>query len=154
MYMTKKLAYPTLSMNEQAIEVLNRLKHMTIEDSRVLVQTAAWYNGRERGFSLTFYAMKVTYTDREINRPNFVIAISEHRNCDSIVIDNWPIGYIPMNPPTVSDFNDDAYYRRRRTVPYQQYDEAVDVVRELVRQWMAGEIVYNADVAGWKKGDE
>lgn len=150
----KQLANPTLSMNAQALEVLKRLKHMNLEDPRILVQTAAWYNGRERGFSLTFHAMRVTYGDREIFRPNFVIAVSEHRCCDSIVIDNWPIGYIPMNPPTVSDFNDDAYYRRRRTVPFEQYDDAVDVIRELVRQWMNGEIVYDEAVSGWKKGDE
>lgn len=132
-----KLLDVNLNLQDQSVQIgklLARVDFTQIKGygkaAHARVETSAWYNGRERGIALTLNAF---------NRPTFVIAFSECRNSDSIVIDNWcPEAQHFLNPPTIADFTDDAYYKRRKSVPCEEYAEAVIVIISLIEGWMAG----------------
>ena len=131
-----------LSANAQAVEVLQRLSRRSFETEvpnfipALKPATTAWYNGRERGFALTFGGGEVN----DITYPVFVITWAEHRNSDAIVVDNWTQKSRPFNQPTVADFTDDAYYNRRQWVKCEEYDKAVDLILSLIRDYFDGSI--------------
>ncbi len=65
-------------------------------------ETAAFYNGRECGFSLRF------------NHPNRVgsylyVCFARHKSSDSIIIYHWKGPRCSINPPAVGDFPSSAW---------------------------------------------
>lgn len=137
---TKRIDYPicdlTFGLNDQALQVGKLLSkvdftkingYYDVETPRV--KTSTYYNGRERGIALTL-------SGRE--RPTFAIIVSEGRNTNQIVIDNFPIKQPNINSVTLDDFSDYAYYVRRKFVECKDYDRAVEVILELIEGWFAG----------------
>jgi hypothetical protein len=101
---------PQLSIKPVAFKVLNQLRRKLVRLPRelsqkvLLAETAAWYNGRERGISLMLEP--VTYRGQNTN---LVIVWSEARCSDSIVVYNWPSDRW-MNPPTVDHLTEEVYH--------------------------------------------
>jgi hypothetical protein len=74
----------------------------------VFISTAAWYNGRERGFSLVM-------DPRQGTQDRLVITCAEIRNTDGIFVDTWvdeTSAY--LNPPTPRDQPEESYEARTR----------------------------------------
>lgn len=131
-----RLVDMTFGLQKQSIELgklLAKIDITKIEGYEQAVQpraqASAWYNGRERGIALTF---------RAFNRPTFVIAFSECRNTDAIVIDNWCLEKEDINPVTVADFQNDADYHRRKFVECERYENAAMIILELIEGWFDG----------------
>lgn len=137
--MTHYLADPSLGLSGQARAVLAMLSATechgvsSYDDERrdydVEINTFAWYNGRERGVCLEVRAF---LTDQKA----LLITFGEHRNSDSIFVDSWEVHHRFLNPPTVSDFPDEAY-EARTFVPYGDLAGAVKVIRAKIADYMA-----------------
>ena len=95
---------PTLSLNTQAWAVLHAFSYYDLPKC-CFTSTAAWYNGRERGFSLAIRganpAAGVLY-----------IVVAEARSSDGIIVESWT-GDSLTNPPTINDRPEYAYDGRR-----------------------------------------
>jgi hypothetical protein len=105
-YKVRGLEY---TIDPQALSILNYLRGEQlidgIENCYMSVNTSPWYNGRECGICLE----TVVATGRE----SLIITFGEHRNSDAIFVDCWEADRSRLNPPTVSDFTDEAYANRR-----------------------------------------
>lgn len=105
------IADPTLGVCAQARAILAMLDRnpdfAEYENGRyqIDIETRAWYNGREKGVSLT--VSRLGY------KGCLVITFGEHRSSDSIFVDCWEMKAQPFNSPTVSDFPDEAYKQRK-----------------------------------------
>lgn len=118
-----------LNVYPVAFAVLNLINTFDIEVNNnppdgYEITTSAWYNGRERGISV----VKYSYKDRD----SLVITFGETRNSDSIFVDSWVVenqGF--LNPPTVSDFPDEAY-ARRKSFKYDQHWDAAKYIVDLL----------------------
>lgn len=119
-----------LGMNKQAVIVLEILS-MRDFDIRSYIRTAAWYNGRECGFSLIFQ----WYDNYRI------ITCAECRNSDEIVVDNWEFRGPFLNPPgsesmpTPKDRQGWRAAVNRKHVPHGGYQEAADYIEELIERY-------------------
>lgn len=118
----------SLDLNLRAVALLNLLKlnhdHIFYD---TMVTTRAWYNGRERGFSLEVRPKKFASTAPVVDPSNrfrdhhsLYIVCAEHRNIDHAAIDHW-LDRSTMNGPHVGDertqqLREEAY-RRRTTHP-------------------------------------
>ncbi len=74
------------------------------------VATYAWYNGRERGIALVV---------KQRNKKRLVFTFGEQRNSDSIFLDKWEDDDSWVQPPTLENFTDETYKKRR----YFEYGE-------------------------------
>jgi len=92
-------------------------------------QTAAFYNGRERGFSL------------QVNHParfatNFLFVVfAEQRNSDQVVVYTWT-GRGSTNPPTHREVPEASWENQRC---FDAVDKAADYIRELMKEFLAEE---------------
>jgi hypothetical protein len=100
----------SLQIDHQAWAILHCLNKF--EWPSHYISTAAWYNGREEGISLSTYSKSSSYG-------RLLVTFGEARNSDSIFVDAWKVDYSDINPPTVKDFNEEAYKNRA----YFGYDE-------------------------------
>lgn len=112
--MQNRIADPHLGINKQARAVL---AYLDTEPSfakyengfyDIDISTHAWYNGRERGVSLTISRLGF--------RGCLVVTFGECRNSDGIFVDAWELPGAPYNGPTTEGFTDDAY-KARKTFP-------------------------------------
>lgn len=90
-----------LDIKKPALEVLKHLRKIKISGERALMlRTAAWYNGRERGISVS------------VSTPNgrgLVVVFSENRNSDDIVVYTWHVDFAGTNPVTPDQMSDATY---------------------------------------------
>jgi len=115
-------------VSQQAVAVLAYLMgDWYIEDVNTYTycHTAAWYNGRERGFSITVSMLR---------NENLIVTFGECRNSDGIFVDHWQ-GKPDINPPTVQDFSDEIY-ARRKYFNWGDAAKAADYVRDLIEQYI------------------
>jgi len=121
-----KYADTRLGIGTQATMLLHAISEREIPSGYgvAYTETAAWYNGRERGVSVTFHGFR---------RKPLVVCFAECRNSDDIVIDSFEVEYY-INPPTVANFTEETYLLRR-SVPYMAFEDAMGVVDALVREW-------------------
>lgn len=99
--------------------------------------TAAWYNGRERGFSLVVHR---TLSDRTA----LVLTVTEHRVSDEITINHWVVDEARfVNPPTVADFPAEELIHQHR-VPYGRVDKAVAFICERVGSFLTSRAAASA----------
>jgi len=103
--------YYTLLTND----VLNSIHHTF----------SAWYNGRERGICLCIDSAPDKNTDTW-----YVITFGECRNSDQIFVDNWSMAK-EMNPPTIDDF-DEISYKKRRT--FEKQSKAVEYIFQKIQE--------------------
>jgi predicted transposase YbfD/YdcC len=122
------MKYADIDMNisTQALLVLRALSRQDIPDDWdvTTLETSAWYNGRERGVCVTFRHKKSKY---------LAITFGECRNSDSIFIDHFDIK-CNLNPPTIADFSEDAY-GKRRYADYLGISDAIDIITNILRDW-------------------
>lgn len=124
-----------LGLNKQAVIVLEILA-MRDFAIRNYIQTAAWYNGRECGFSLILQGPEGSR----------IITCAECRNSDEIVIDNWAFNGPYLNPPghesmpTLVDCQDWRSAVNRKHIPYGSYQEAADYIEELIERYAHKEV--------------
>lgn len=137
---SSKLIDPTLGINSQAKKIAKLLSKQKLEDipgypegQYITAQTAAWYNGRERGISLKLSHYGV---NAGIERPYLIITFGEHRVSDGIFIDHWTTTTPDINPPVVADFPDEAY-ERRWMVGYGEYEKAVVLIIGIIQVWLS-----------------
>jgi hypothetical protein len=140
--MSRFIADPTFGLSAQALAVHAMLVQSEcddlaeydekLRDYKIETHTYPWFNGREKGVCLEV-------------RPNvgcrkaLLITFGEHRNSDGIFVDSWLINEYLLNPPTVADFQDerDEAYRKRTIISYGQVNEAVAVIRQKIKVFMA-----------------
>ena len=114
-----------LGISTQATMLLELLAATPCPDEYVTSQsTAAWYNGREHGISVTYR--------KGFKRKPLIVVFTECRNSDDIVIYNWEADL--FNPPIVSDLTPEVYSASRH-FPYLAFQDAVDHIMSLVREW-------------------
>lgn len=106
-----------------AWSILHLVKDQSRFDQHVNITTSAWYNGREKGICLTVFNHKKVKSS--------IITFGKVKNTDSIFIDSWEINGGLLNPPTVSDFNDEAY-SNRKYLNYDKIYEAAQLVIESI----------------------
>ena len=115
-------------IDRQAVAVLAYLEGswwIEGQETTFRVSTAAWYNGREDGYSLTVH---------NYGHDNLIVTFGECRNSDAIFVDHWLQGP-SINPPTVKDFSDEAYSQRH----YFNYGQAMSVaeyIRSLIEKYI------------------
>jgi len=97
-----------------------------VPDCHAYIHTAAWYNGREDGFSVT--------VSMSPEPESLVVTFGEHRNTDQIFVDHW-LGRVGINPPTVDDFTDEAY-EDRKMFKYDDAAGAAIYVRQLIEGYL------------------
>ena len=90
-------------------------------------ETHAWYNGRERGFSLTV-------SPPGCNRPVRIFVVVEGRNHDGIVVYEWEQKGFPYNGPSLEDFSDEAFHAGK-VFPYGAAGDAADYIYNRMRVW-------------------
>lgn len=118
-----------LGLSDQPWMVLQELSLMDFENSD-RPSVAAWYNGRECGFSILFH--------RGPDRTNLtVIVCVEDRNSDEIAVDHWPYDGPRLNPPTYREMPGDSSMGwriavRRKHFEPGAYREAADYISELM----------------------
>lgn len=113
-----------LNVSKAAWDVLRSLKKATKKgefDAATLITTAAFYNGRERGISIT---VKVP------NRKDLVVVFCERRSSDNIVVWHWKDSCI-YNPP--ASLPDDIVYRNGVDFDYDQSYPAAQYVHDLIK---------------------
>lgn len=93
-------------------------------------ETAAFYNGRERGFSL-----KVAHGDRFPRGEFLYVCFAENRSSDDIVVYTWR-GPHHVNPPGPADLPADAWERARWC---KSVEEAVSHIRGLIALFLKEE---------------
>lgn len=98
-------------------------KFMDDFQSSVVFKTFPFYNGRENAICITFS------TYMQSNKTLHVV-FGENRNSDSIFVDTW-VGSAPFNSPTVADFTDEAY-EKRKFFPLKDIMKAVDYINTLM----------------------
>jgi hypothetical protein len=100
-------------------------------------QTYAFYNGRERGFSLA-----VEHSDRK-ERGCLVVAFAENRNSDDIVVYTWK-GYGIYQPPLVSEMPDNC---RKQAFFCKSPNDAVWTIWDIVKSYLAeqGEAIKDSE---------
>lgn len=147
--MSHTIADSYLYLNSQSLAVLAMLAQREPdfaeydkENREYLYEatTAAWYNGRERGFSLV---VRRQMTDRACT----VITVAEHRSSDQIVIMSWDYEdkYF-LNPPMVDDAPESAWAGSQH-VDYGRIDLAVALIEKIVSRFL----VSRAEVMGKPK---
>ena len=140
MYKQNQMADLQLAMNSQAWAVLHALSALEptfaeYDKERGAYNfascTYAWYNGRERGFSLVI-AAPVNW--RVVERVlTFVVA--EGRNHDGIVVDHCLMKAAPFNSLLVDDLPEEVY-KRRPSIGYLRVDKAVQRIMSVcAAQW-------------------
>jgi hypothetical protein len=108
-----KVADITLNLNAQALALLHLLggeeigSHAApLEDSgsalNFITETAALYNGRERGIVL---AVRKDWTT---TKPALYIFWAECRSSDALFVLRWQ-GLPGLNPPTIADIPEEAW---------------------------------------------
>ncbi len=111
----------TLNISAQAWAILHLLaRHTDLVPQGVLIDTAPFYNGRERGFVIAVH----NYTNAHF------ITFAENRNSDSIFVAIWQ-GEYGLNPPTVSDFPEQNY-QTRLYFNYNETHKASEHVKTLI----------------------
>lgn len=123
-----------LNIKKPAMEILRLLANKQVKTrhgAAVSTDTAAWYNGRERGISLVC-------RDYD-NRESLVVVWTECRNSDSIIVYMWRATALSfMNPPQFSDASfTDAVYRAGRSFRYDEQKKAAAHIHALVRAYFA-----------------
>lgn len=92
----------SLGVNCQAWAVAHYLTRVENNYGFDRVETAPWYNGRERGLVFSFGWWQYL-------KPVLRIAVFEHRNSDDIVALEWQVPNWGMNPPTMASEGNLAY---------------------------------------------
>lgn len=116
-----------LGLNKQAAIVLEILS-MRDFSTHSYLHAAAWYNGRECGFSLIFQGAD-GYR---------IVTCAECRNSDEIVIDNWAFRGPYLNPPGSESMPSADDWRsavNRKHIPQGEYQEAADYIEELIERY-------------------
>jgi len=91
-------------------------------------RTGAWYNGRERGWSLV---VKRNLLDKE----PLILTFTEHRNVDQLRIDRlFPASYDGWNPPVADGDIDFAETWEN----FRQIEDAKVWLRTYIRNWLEG----------------
>ena len=123
--------HPRTRINNQALALMEYLKgqwHVGDHgDIYIQIESDFWYNGRERGISLT---MRVGNTE-----PVLIITFGENRNSDSIFVDYWE-DEIGINPPVVGQFTDEAYENRSYFKPWN-FTPAKNYIVWLIKRFVA-----------------
>lgn len=103
--MSNRIADTSLQLNSQALAVLQILanREPTFADYAngrydIEIGTYAWYNGRERGFSLV-----VTRLGK--SRTPLVCTVFEHRKSDDLCVLSWEPDRLFLNAPTIECWN-------------------------------------------------
>jgi hypothetical protein len=87
-----------------ALAVLHALSAYEFDDFSGYLETAAFYNGRERGVAVIVHSFAE-------GKP-LAIVFGENRRSDQIFVDEFEYEH-GMNPPTIRDFTQEAYQNRR-----------------------------------------
>lgn len=91
------------------------------------LKTYPWYNGRERGFLLCY--------GRIVRDSILCITFGENRNSDNIFVDMWIQNGLGNNPPTVKDFSEEAW-KRRKYFGYNQHYSAATYIVNLIKDFV------------------
>jgi hypothetical protein len=119
----------TMGLSAQALAVLTMLAAEDSDDSDLEIDTRAWYNEREKGFSLT---VRSHCADAKA----LILVCVEDRNSDRIVVDSWVVEHSIPNPPTPADYP--AEFDHKSTA-YGRIDEATGIIREAIKAYVFGE---------------
>jgi hypothetical protein len=129
-----KMADPSFNVHGSAMAVLYLLSlreptFAEYKDGRYILEriTAPFYSGRERGVIVSYIRYDVEYK-RQLN-----IVFGESRNSDNIFVDEW-ISDMTRNPPTLVDFGEEAY-KRRRMFGYDEHRKVAEYIYGRVEEW-------------------
>lgn len=131
----------TFNINHQALAVGHLLNGWDgIESSwdgnryRARIETAPWYNGRERGLVM------VLRDDAWKCKKVCVAVVYEHRNSDSVCVVNWEAERGYLNPPTLEDTPDGVYKDKWDTSASFKYpgcQQAADYIYDVFEKFCA-----------------
>lgn len=96
---------------------------------KIECETAAFYNGRERGFCL-----KVNHEAR-FAKSFLYVCFANNRNSDDVVVYTWQGGNL-MNPPGPGDMTDDVW---KKSKYFKSVDDAAEHIRGLMGAFLAQE---------------
>ena len=106
------------------------------------IKTRAWYNGREKGVSLT--VSRLGY------KGCLVITFGEHRSSDSIFVDSWEMETEAFNSPTPGDFSDEAY-KQRKSFPAGHVGYAADYIYKRMEAYYEGLMARGSGTPHWAR---
>jgi len=119
-----KTEFLTLGIHPTATAILNLLLlNGTVQEliEKFLIQSSAWYNGREKCVCIFTKYFNPT-------KHNIFIVFGEHRNSDDIFVDHW-FGESTLNPPQSKDLPETAYKERKF---FKTINEATNYITELL----------------------
>jgi hypothetical protein len=127
----------SLGIKPVAMDILRELKARKSEVPCIMPRVAAWYNGRENGIVITVDKMiPVNVSDNHFLRNKtwqLNITFGEERRSDSLFLDMWETD-TTFNPPTLADFNDEAY-RNRICFPPKDKAKLIDCLLARINQF-------------------
>ena len=118
----------TLGLNPQALSVLALLSQLEpgyANDGTsylVSINTAAFYNGRERGFVISQWAFDDARENNLIH-----LACVECRRSDDIVVYQWDSMAKGINPPVIEEMPEEAW-KNRKLFGYGQSGKVADYI--------------------------
>jgi hypothetical protein len=123
-------------VRNEAITVLNILSDISLEGIvkdkyDFYINTAALYNGRERGICLTVHSYRI---NNPCSLKCFQIFFSEHRSSDNMFVMSWK-GTVDTNPPTIKDIPDEAW-DSQKFFNWGQYHETAYYIKDLVENYI------------------
>lgn len=124
----------TNNINRPALAILALLEGAEIDipdGGYCSLYTHAWYNGRERGISITVAT--------RLKDNTLVITFGENRNSDSIFVDSWEMPFL-LNPPSVDNFTEEAY-ENRKWFEYDKISEAAHFIQNMIQDRVSNQDV-------------
>lgn len=116
-----------LGLKPQSLAVLHMLAERLCDlHDHDVIETAAFYNCRERGVVVTVSCLFSKVEPRYLN-----VFFSENRNSDDIVVYSWFCNEGWLNPPTIRDIDEETW-KNRKMFGYGKVGDAAKHVYELI----------------------
>ena len=135
--MSKPFADITLGLNPQATAVLHLLSSYDVDfvskPEQVQIKTAAWYNGRERGYVITVQLVPGSVK-------TLVIAWAEAKSSDALMVYAWESDLFFMNPPTVNDIPEEVWCEGSTAFPCEASGTAADFIYRKIEKFIKSEV--------------
>jgi hypothetical protein len=136
--MSRYCADLTLGLKAQSTAVLHMLASYEVDflsDPKLCnIKTAAWYNGRERGYSclVQMYPGMGTKT--------LIIAWSEARSSDALLVYSWESDKYFDNPPTADDVPEEVWCEGAKGFPYGDAGAAAHSIYEAMEKFCKAQL--------------
>jgi hypothetical protein len=133
----------TLGLNGQALAVLHLLARTCegIIPDWFLAGTRAFYNGRERGFSILITPIGAPAKKgkgRSKRCPTLVVACVEHKTSDSIVVYHWLSNTANILDPPMQDQVPTKTWDEAKFFNYGRCDEVVNCIQQVIEEFVSG----------------